>query len=237
MNLPSRSLIDSAGVSTLPSPVLRVDGVSRRWKERPDPVLDDVSLTLQPGEVVWVGGANGAGKTTLLRVVCGLLAPHAGTVALNGLQLHENRQAYYRQLGFLSAGDRGLFARLNPQRHLEYAARLYLMDRDDEKRAIAEVVELLGLAPLLNRRVDRLSLGQRQRVRIALAALHRPSLLVLDEPRNSLDDDGYEALRQTVRRCADNGGAVLWCSPRGEDLVLDFDRGYTLAQGRLQEAT
>lgn len=111
------------------------------------------------------------------------------------------------------------------------------MSREEERAAIAEVVDLLGLAPLLARRVDRLSLGQRQRVRIALAVLHSPKLLVLDEPRNSLDDDGYEALRRTVRRCADHGGAVLWCSPRGEDLVLDFDRGYTLAQGRLQEAT
>ncbi len=219
------------------SPVLEVAGVTRRWKDRPDPVLDDVSLTLQPGEVVWVGGANGAGKTTLLRIVCGLLSPQGGSVSLNGLRVEDDRQAYYRQLGFLSAGDRGLFARLNPQRHLEYMARLYLMSREEERAAIAEVVDLLGLAPLLTRRVDRLSLGQRQRVRIALAVLHSPKLLVLDEPRNSLDDDGYEALRRTVRRCSENGGAVLWCSPRGEDLVLDFDRGYTLTQGRLQEAT
>jgi ABC-type multidrug transport system ATPase subunit len=79
-----------------------------------------------------------------------------------------------------------------------------------------------------------MSMGQRQRVRLAMALLHAPDLVLLDEPRNSLDDDGYRVLSGQVMAAARRGAAVLWCSPRGEDRVLSFDASYTLEDGRLE---
>ena len=77
-------------------------------------------------------------------------------------------------------------------------------------------------------------MGQRQRIRLAMAFLHEPRVLLLDEPRNSLDDDGYGLLQVQIERVAARGAAVLWCSPRGEDRVLASDTGYTLEDGRLE---
>jgi ABC-2 type transport system ATP-binding protein len=79
-----------------------------------------------------------------------------------------------------------------------------------------------------------MSMGQRQRVRLAMAFLHEPRVLLLDEPRNSLDDDGYRVLSQQIELMATSGGTILWCSPRGEDRVLASDTGYTLEDGRLE---
>lgn len=217
-------------------PILAIHGVTRTWPGRPVPVLDDVTLDLQPGEIAWVGGKNGAGKTTLLRIICGLLAPDRGDVRITGHALKDGQHRYNSLLGFLSAGDRGLIARLSVAEHLGYWARIAYIPRADRAAAIADVVEKLQIEPLLDRRIDRLSLGQRQRVRIAMAYMHGPQLLVLDEPRNSLDDDGYAALNRVVTSVADRGGAAIWCSPRGEDRVVAFDRGFVLSDGRLEAA-
>ena len=77
-----------------------------------------------------------------------------------------------------------------------------------------------------------MSQGQRQRIRLAMAFLHEPRVVLLDEPRNSLDDDGYEVLSTQIERAVAEGATVLWCSPRGEDRVLTSDTGYTLEDGR-----
>ena len=95
-------------------------------------------------------------------------------------------------------------------------------------------LQRFGLEEFAERRVDRMSMGQRQRIRLAMAFLHEPRVLLLDEPRNSLDDDGYRLLGEQIERAATGGATVLWCSPRGEDRVLTSDAGYTLEDGRLE---
>jgi len=80
-----------------------------------------------------------------------------------------------------------------------------------------------------------MSMGQRQRIRLAMAFLHEPRALLLDEPRNSLDDDGYRLLGEQIERATAEGATVLWCSPRGEDRVLASDTGYTLEDGSLEQ--
>jgi ABC-2 type transport system ATP-binding protein len=99
---------------------------------------------------------------------------------------------------------------------------------------VARSLRRFDLEELAERRVDRMSMGQRQRIRLAMAFLHEPRVLLLDEPRNSLDEDGYELLGEQIERAAGDGAAVLWCSPRGEDRVLACDAGYTLEDGRLE---
>ena len=92
--------------------LLAVEGLCKHWRGRPAPTLDDLDLELYPGDVVSVTGRNGAGKTTLLRIIGGLVAPDRGRVRLDGMALGTRRRAYQRQIGLLTPGDRGLYARV-----------------------------------------------------------------------------------------------------------------------------
>jgi ABC-2 type transport system ATP-binding protein len=220
-----------------PSPanaLLELESLHHRWKGGKPPVLVDVSLTLRAGEVTWVGGRNGVGKTTLLRLAAGILLPQRGSVRMGQLTPSSSRRRYQRQIGFLSAGDRGLHARMRVRQQLDYWARLAYVPRERRAELVEGALQRFGLQELSAQRVDRMSMGQRQRIRLAMAFLHEPRVLLLDEPRNSLDDEGYRLLARQIEWATARGAAVLWCSPRGEDRVLACDVAFTLERGRLE---
>jgi ABC-2 type transport system ATP-binding protein len=224
-----------ATVGSAGEPVLELERLYHRWKGPKPPVLDDVSLTLRAGEVTWIGGRNGVGKTTLLRLAAGILLPQRGSVRIGELTPASKGGIYRRQIGFLSAGDRSLQARMRVAQQLDYWARLAYVPRERRAELVAVSLERFGLEEFAERRVDRMSQGQRQRIRLAMAFLHEPRVILLDEPRNSLDDDGYQVLGEQIERVAASGATVLWCSPRGEDRVLASDTGYTLEDGHLEQ--
>lgn len=215
-------------------PILELERLYHRWKGPKPPVLDDVSLTLRSGEVTWVGGRNGVGKTTLLRLAAGILLPQRGSVRIGELTPSSKGGRYRRQIGFLSAGDRSLQARMRVTQQLDYWARLAYVPRESRRELVEVSLERFGLEEFAERRVDRMSMGQRQRIRLAMAFLHEPIVLLLDEPRNSLDDDGYRLLNEQIEQAAERGATVLWCSPRGEDRVIACDASYALNEGRLE---
>jgi ABC-type multidrug transport system ATPase subunit len=214
-------------------PVLRLAAISKSWG--PKLVLNGVDIELAPRSLTWLAGPNGAGKTTLLRIACGLLAPDSGEVSLDGLHPLKDRRAYRRRLGFLSAGDRGIYARLTVHRHLHLWARLALLPDGEIEPAIRRVVAQVGLEELLPLRADRMSMGQRQRLRLALTFLHSPDLVLLDEPLNSLDEAGTERLRGCIDDVRRRGGAVLWCSPGADHEQAAFDRYLWLKDAEVSE--
>lgn len=216
------------------APALELERLYHRWKGPKPPVLRDVSLPLLAGEVTWIGGRNGVGKTTLLRLAAGILLPQRGIVRMGELTPMSKGWHYQRQIGFLSAGDRGLHARMRVRQQLDYWARLAYVPRGRRAELVGGALGRFGLEELAEQRVDRMSMGQRQRIRLAMAFLHEPRVVLLDEPRNSLDDEGYRLLGEEIERVVADGAAVLWCSPRGEDRVLACDVGYTLEDGRLE---
>ncbi len=213
--------------------LLELTHLHHRWKGGKPPVLVDVSLALHPGQVTWIGGRNGVGKTTLLRLAAGILLPQCGAVQMGEITPSSPHGRYQRQIGFLSAGDRGLHARLRVRQQLDYWARLAYVSRERRGELVGCALERFGLQGLAERRVDRMSMGQRQRIRLAMAFLHEPCVLLLDEPRNSLDDEGYELLAEQIELACSRGATVLWCSPRGEDRVLACDVAYALERGCL----
>lgn len=215
-------------------PMLELENLYHRWKGPKPPVLDGVSLTLRAGEVTWVGGRNGVGKTTLLRLAAGILLPQRGNVRMGALTPVSEGRRYRRQIGFLSAGDRSLQARMRVAQQLDYWGRLAYVPRERRADMVAESLRRFGLEEFADRRVDRMSMGQRQRIRLAMAFLHEPHVILLDEPRNSLDDDGYHMLNEQITHAAACGASVLWCSPRGEDRVIECDASYTLTEGCLE---
>jgi ABC-2 type transport system ATP-binding protein len=222
--------------ASLGEPTLELEGLYHKWKGPKPPVLDDVSLTLRAGEITWIGGRNGVGKTTLLRLAAGILIPQRGSVRIGEITPSSRGGRYRRQVGFLSAGDRGLHARMTVTQQLDYWGRLAYVPRELRAARVAESLQRFALEEFAARRVDRMSMGQRQRIRLAMAFLHEPTVVLLDEPRNSLDDDGYRLLNEQIEAAARRGATVLWCSPRGEDRVIACDASYTLSDGQLEEA-
>jgi ABC-2 type transport system ATP-binding protein len=218
------------------TPPLRVEGARKSWRGRPAPVLDGVDLELEAGTTAWLRGDNGAGKTTLLRVVCGILAPDAGRVLVAGHDLERSPAEAKRSIGFLAAGSSGLYARLTVVQQLELWARLAWLPRRTRRETIAAAIRRFGLDALARHRLDRISMGERQRVRLAMTFLHSPRLVLLDEPRTSLDAAGLELLDAAARDACAAGGAVLWCSPTGEEPPAGTSRELVVGGGRVTEA-
>ncbi len=234
---PAPGSSDAARPDRAPADVpLALRAIAKRWRANQTPVLDDVNLTLEPGTSTWVGGRNGVGKTTLLRIAAGLIHPEQGSVEARGITVHQDRQRYQRLVSFLPAGDRGLYARLTVEQHLDFWARIAMVPATRLRRSLGDAIESFQLGELRTRRVDRLSMGQRQRLRIAMTFLPEPEVVLLDEPLTSLDRDGAELLAQATARVQARDGAVLWCSPEAAPPDRGFDASWTLQEGRLLPA-
>lgn len=210
--------------------------VSKRWRKDLPLVLDELDLVLAAGTKTWIGGRNGVGKTTMLRIAAGLIDADTGRAEVWGVSARENRARYQRLVSFLPAGDRGLYARLTVRRQLEFSARITLVPRSRFQAAVDAAIALFDLGELAQRRVDRISMGQRQRVRIAMTFLGQPEIVLLDEPLTSLDGEGAVLLERALDELLERDGTVLWCSPSGEHLDIDFDARFTIDRGRLTPA-
>ncbi|MGH9138713.1 MAG: ABC transporter ATP-binding protein [Acidimicrobiales bacterium] len=218
-----------------PAPVLELAGVSKRWGDLV--VLDVVDLVLLSGQRVRLSGENGVGKTTLLRIASGLILPEGGSVTLDGLRPDRDRRAYHQRLGYLAAGDRGVYARLTVRQNLEFAAGVaFLHGAGRREAAVAAAIARFELQALERRRADRLSMGQRQRLRLALTFLHEPDVVLLDEPRSSLDSAGLALLTGALDALVARGGTALWCAPTGDDDGVSADAAYLLQAAKVVRA-
>jgi ABC-2 type transport system ATP-binding protein len=215
---------------------MRLRNLSKRWRKDLPPVLAGLDLTLAPGTATWVGGRNGVGKTTMLRIAAGLIEPDQGRAEVWGFSARESRARYQELVSFLPAGDRGLYARLTVRRQLEFWARIAMVPGDRLREAVDGAIATFELGDLAERRVDRMSMGQRQRLRIAMTFLTRPEIVLLDEPLTSLDAEGAALLQAAIDDVLARDGAVLWCSPSGERVDAQFDARWTIERGRLVAA-
>jgi ABC-2 type transport system ATP-binding protein len=229
-------LMSTSGEFDTDATPLRLRGVSKRWRKDLPLVLDELDLVLDPGTSTWIGGRNGIGKTTMLRVAAGLIEADSGHSEVWGLQPHQNRMRYQQLVSFLPAGDRGLYARLTVRRQLEFWARIAMVPGNEFSDRIERTLDTFDLREMEHRRVDRMSMGQRQRIRIAMTFLPDPEVVLLDEPLTSLDTEGGEILQRAVAELLARDGCVLWCSPSGEHLDMSFDDSYLLDHGKLVPA-
>jgi ABC-2 type transport system ATP-binding protein len=197
---------------------IHLEGVTKRWGA--NLVLDDVDLEIGAGTVTGVTGDNGSGKTTLLRIACGMIIPERGSVRFRGAEIEHQRRSYQRVIGLMSAGDRGLYARLTVDQNLAFLGGLAGLQRRWRAARVREVMSDFGLGELAQQRVERLSMGQRQRVRLAATFLHEPLIVFLDEPRTSLDESGLALLATALNRLVNRGGGALWASHEPEEPLV-----------------
>lgn len=236
-DVPQSAAYESAPAGSDEGPVnelLALHYIRKTWGTRT--VLDDVELILDRGTLTAISGTNGIGKTTLLRIAVGLIMPDKGIIDLDGLHPRRDRGAYQSKIGFLSAGDRGLYARLTVRKHLELWGRLSMLPSARIRSATEQMVVAMDLEDLVDHRVDRLSMGQRQRLRIAMVFMHEPEVVMLDEPINSLDEVGSERLGTLLSDLTERGGAALWCSPGNDRAPVVFDRELCLQDAKLVPA-
>ena len=183
---------------------LNVCSITKTFVTRP--VLRGVDLAVPEGQAVCLCGINGAGKSTLLRVVAGLLRPDSGSVTINGHDIRSEPEKAKRQIGMISHASMA-YPELTVLENLTFAARLYgVPDRQ------GRIEELLAGAGLMSYRHDRaaiLSRGLLQRLAIARALLHRPAVLLADEPFTGLDGDSTERLITIFGRFVSDGGTIL----------------------------
>ncbi len=193
--------------SAVSAPAIRIAGLAHRFGSTV--ALDGVDLEVSSGRITGFLGRNGAGKTTVIRALLGLLAPDRGSVEVLGTMVRAGRTpaALWGRVGCLVEGP-GLYPALSVADHLEVAAR----SRGLPRSAIPAAVERLDLGSYLRVKAGALSLGNRQRLGLALALVHRPELVVLDEPGNGLDPAGVVDLRDLLRDLAAEGAAVLMSS-------------------------
>lgn len=186
-----------------------IDRVSKTFRGR-IVALDDVSLAV-PGGILGLLGANGAGKTTLMRLLTGLIRPDTGriTVAGHDMSTKDGRLAVQRVLGYLPQ-DLGVYPDLSGRQFLDYVALLKGLDsRSARRRRVGELVELVDLGDVADRKLRGYSGGMRRRVGIAQALLNDPELLVVDEPTAGLDPEERIRFRTLISRLADRRAVVL----------------------------
>lgn len=202
--------------------------------------LAGVSAAVGAGEIVGLVGRNGAGKTTLMKCVLGLLRPDAGSVRVDGLEVPEGSVAHRARIGYVPPVDRAFYLRLSCLENLRFAARLHGVGaRESVARARAALASV-GLSDRERDRVESLSSGMRQRLALARALQHEPSLLLLDEPTRSLDPAARASLHRLVLDRRQERGVLVASHDLAEvealcDRVILLDRGRVVASGTVEE--
>ena len=210
---------------------LQVDELRRSFGDLQ--AVDGVSFHIAEGETYGLLGPNGAGKTTTISMVCGLLEPDAGSVTVCGDPMTTTTRDTRRHLGYVPQ-DLAVYPDLTGRENLRFFGRVQGLARDDLRARVDEVLEVVGLAERGDDRVDEYSGGMKRRLNIGVGLLHRPRLLLLDEPTVGVDPQSRNAILESVAQLASSGMSVLYTTHYMEEAERLCDRVGIIDAGRLQ---
>ena len=194
--------------------------------------LSDVSFRIEAGTIVGLLGPNGAGKSTLMKILTGYLQPDAGAVSIEDFDVLTRRKEAQQRIGYLPE-NAPLYPELTVEEYLWMMAEVRRIPRQEQRKALKDAVLATGLGPMLTRPIQQLSKGYRQRVGIAQAILHRPKLLILDEPTVGLDPTQLAEIRQLVRTLAKTS-TVLFSSHILPEVEALCDRAVMIMGGQIR---
>jgi ABC-2 type transport system ATP-binding protein len=202
--------------------------------------VDDVNLRVTPGQFFGFLGPNGAGKSTTIKMLTGLLAPSAGRMEILGVDLAQNPVEVKRQIGVVPEGM-ALFGRLTGAEYLNFAARMYGLDRDTAAKRTAELLEFMQLANQSKTLIADYSHGMQKKLALAAAVIHGPKILFLDEPFEGVDAIASGTLKAMLQRMITRGATIFLTSHVLEIVerlcshVGIIHKGKLVAQGSLEE--
>ena len=195
-------------------------------------VLKGIGFSAGAGEPITLLGPNGAGKTTLMRVICGYLAPDAGSVRICGLSYENDRAGILRQLGYMPENT-PLYQEMTVFEYLRFVAGIFKMTERDFAAGVKETAVGLGIEPVLGEKIKNLSKGYRRRAGIVSALLHRPRLAVLDEPTEGLDPNQKIVVRRFLKDYAKDN-LVLISTHLLEEAEALKSRVLLLSEGKIR---
>lgn len=176
--------------------ILKIKNLNKSFGKKK--ILKNVSFNVNEGDILGFIGPNGAGKTTTIKMILGLQSINSGTVTINGYDIKKNFEKAIEKVGTIVENP-DLYMYLSGYDNLKLISNLY---KNVDKKRIEEVIKIVKLETRINDKVSKYSLGMRQRLGIAQALLHKPNLLILDEPTNGLDPEGIKELRDIIKRLA-----------------------------------
>mgnify|MGYP004501809163 FL=1 len=211
--------------------ILKVQNLCKKIGKKE--ILKDVSFEINSGDILAFIGPNGAGKTTTIKCILGLQKLNSGSVIINGYNIKNDFVKAINNVGCIVESP-DVYMYLTGMQNLELQASLY---HDIEEDDIAKVVALVGLEKRIYDKVSKYSLGMRQRLGIALALIHNPNLLILDEPTNGLDPEGIKELRELLKSLAKKGMGILISSHNLSELESFCNRVVILSKGEIIESS
>lgn len=194
------------------------------------PVLKEIDLKVATGETIVIFGPNGAGKTTLIKILATIINPSSGKILINGQSIKIKAEEIRRKIGVVTHQS-FLYGNLTAFENLNFYSRMY--DVPQRKERIKEVLGMVGMSHRLNDRVVALSRGMQQRVSIARALLHKPSIILLDEPETGLDQQASTMLREALWKERELERTIIHTSHSMESAIESCDRILIIVQGKI----
>lgn len=191
-----------------------------------------ISFEVRDGEITGLLGPNGAGKTTTLRMLYSLLPPDEGEIRIDGLDPTKDAMAIKRTLGVVP-DSRGLYTRMSARENIAYYGELHGMSRAEIKSRVDELTETLDMGDFIERRTEGFSQGQRVKVAIARAMVHKPQTVLLDEPSNGLDVMSTRALRRYILDLKNAGHSIILSTHIMQEVAALCDRIIIIANGQI----
>ncbi len=219
--------------------MIQITNVSKTYSGKVKAV-DDLTLTINPGEIIGFIGPNGAGKTTTIKMMTGILKPDTGTILLNGIDIQKEPLEAKRQFGYVSDNP-DLFLRLKGIEYLNFMADIYEVSVSERRERIEHYAKMFDMNSALSDKILSYSHGMRQKIILMGVLIHDPSIWILDEPLTGLDPQSAYALKETMRLQADLGKTVFFSThvlEVAEKLctkVAIINKGKILYYGTLEE--
>ena len=197
--------------------------------------VNSISFKVEDGEIVGLLGENGAGKTTTLRMLATMLKPTGGTAEVNGYDIVKDSDKVRGQIGILFGGEVGLYDRLTARENIKYFAELNGMNKAETEKSIEYLTGILEMNEYIDKRVGKFSRGMKQKVAIARSIVHKPSVMLFDEPTIGLDVTAAHMVQEFILKCKQEGKAIIFSSHSMSEVEKLCDRIVIIHKGSIIE--
>jgi sodium transport system ATP-binding protein len=197
--------------------------------------VDNISFKVNKGEIVGLLGENGAGKTTTLRMLATMLKPTGGTASVNDYDIIKDPGRVRGEIGILFGGEVGLYDRLTARENIKYFAELNGMSKSEMEQSIEYLIEMLDMKEYIDRRVGKFSRGMKQKVAIARSIVHKPTVMLFDEPTAGLDVTASRIVQDFILKCKEDNKAIVFSSHSMNEVERLCDRIVIIHKGKILE--